>query len=304
MSETSLPSVINVRESVDVLTKYESLVQSSLGANSVYIRTKETLDQLASDGDIKDADKARILAEVLTSLNTAIVNSSMDTALKWASTEKDIQLKKLELHRSLQILDEELSIKKANVKTAEAEVTRVKADTLASFGVTGLDANGNVVTSNVSVPQTSRVGSEIALNAERTRTEEQTVELTKNKIKESHVSINKVVADTVTSYGVFTYAIDNDPDSSTYGRLGAVSRGNAANMTYILSDIQSKIAGGQAKGYVYNAWANAVTASASTLGTLVASGSDNTALYEQYGELVVEGIGKLLLAAPPTGLPS
>ena len=66
---------------LEVIGKYRALVEESLNGTSVYIRAKETMESLFQDGDINSTDKAQAISTTVTSMVTAITNSSMATAL-------------------------------------------------------------------------------------------------------------------------------------------------------------------------------------------------------------------------------
>ena len=108
-------ATISISSDLDVLSKYDSLVSRSLGGESVYIRAKETIQELAAAGDLSDTDKAKVISEVLNSLNTSLVSSSMSTALAWAQAEKAITLQKLEMALQLDAIEQDVFLKEAQV---------------------------------------------------------------------------------------------------------------------------------------------------------------------------------------------
>ena len=107
------------------------------------------------------------------------------------------------------------------------------------------------------------------LVAQQTTNAVEEEKLIKSKVNESQVAIHKVVADTYTNFGNFTYSLNPNGDG-----VDLVTR---EDVTLVgdhvsLSDTQQDIAIEQGKGYTYNAWGNALTGSASVLGTALASG--------------------------------
>ena len=254
------------RKDLDVLSKYRELLTASLGADSVYIRTKETYEALAASGDLKDADKAKVLAETLSSMNGSLANSCMQTALQWASAEKDIEFKKLETSKQLELLDADIALKKSQKNKTDYESVATQAETLRVMGkpnvtegrVTGLVDEGKIFGDmSLTTAQAGKV------NAETT--------LAGSKLNESYAIIHKTVADTIVNYGYWRYSLDEkgivaSPDDTP-------SRGTVEGVKP-LSDLQRIIAREQAKGYTYNAWANGVTASAGMVGTGMAGGVD------------------------------
>ena len=127
-------TTITLKSDLDVISRYEALVSASLGGESVYARLKDTVDRLVKDGDLSDTEKGKIIAEVLGGLSNSISNSCMQTALQWASNEKDIELKKLELAKQLDILDAEGKLRDAQVLKAKWEGISIQASTERLYG--------------------------------------------------------------------------------------------------------------------------------------------------------------------------
>lgn len=250
-------ATITLKSDLDVISKYEALVNASLGGESVYARLKDTVDRLVKDGDLSDTEKGKIVAEVLGNLSNSISNSSMQTALQWAANEKDIELKKLELAKQLDILDAEGKLRDAQVLKAKWESIAIQANTERSYGKPST-ADGVLM----SLAPTGKMYTETNLLAQQVLNAKEEENLIKSRLNESHAAIHKMVADTVVNYGPWTY---------TVGANGITSTSLGTPPVVPLSDIQRTIAKEQARGYAWNAWANAATASAGMLGTAIAS---------------------------------
>jgi len=250
---------IAMTSDIDVLTKYSSLITDSLGSESVYIRTKETLQELLTGGSIKDTDKANVIAQVLTALNTSMVQGSMQTALQWATQEKEIELKKLELEKQLDLLMEEKLVK-------EATVDKLKYDTIVTQS-TNIRANGMPIVMNGQVTSLSETGTafeQAKLLKAQAINESKNGTLIDNRVKESNANIHKIVADTYINYGTFSgYVISEN------GVTGVNDTTPAEVVT--LSSLQASIAKEQAKGYAWNAWSNAASGLGATIGTAMTS---------------------------------
>lgn len=258
-------ATISVTSDLDVLSKYEGLVKSSLGSNSVYIRAKETIQELASDGDLKDSEKAKIISEVVASLSGSLANSSMSTALQWAAKEKDVALEKLKLEKTLDILDLDKELKQAQADKIGYESINVQAQTDRMYG-TPVVVNGALT----SLADEGKVWEEIELLKLEQVNKGKEGTLLDTQVKQSHANIHKVVADTYVNYGAWGYTL------SESGLTGVTDN---AGTHLSLSEIQAEIAKQQANGYAYNAWANAATSTSSMLGTaLAAEITDQTAI--------------------------
>jgi hypothetical protein len=258
MADTSL-----VTSTLDVITKYNALVKESLGGDSIYIRAKETLHELVADGSIDETQKATIISDMIGSAISSITNSSMSAALDWSKSEKDLELKKLEMDQQLQILAKEIELKTAQKDQIDSQVRLAKVESKRVFGTGVFDITTGVL---LSLANEGKVWTDMEMVLQQTTNAGVEKILLESKIDESKVAIHKVVADTYTNFGSYTFsysASGNGIENVTKNHLGS-------HVT--LSDTQKDIAIEQGKGYTYNAWANALTGSASILGTAIASG--------------------------------
>lgn len=251
---------------LEVVGKFQALVKESLGGESVYIRAKETLQQMFADSEINSTDKAAALGTIVGSMVNGITSSSMATALEWAKYEKELALKKLEMDQQLLILAKEVLIKDAQLDQIETQNRLALVESKRMFGTGTFDVTTGAL---INLTEEGKVWNDMALVTQQTANASVEETLLGSKIKESTVAIHKVVADTYTNFGTFTFAYDPSGNG-----LSSVSRLDSHTC---LSDTQQEIAIEQGKGYTYNAWANALTGSASMLGTAIASGDFNFA---------------------------
>lgn len=255
-------ATISITNELNVIKKYESLVKVSLGSDSIYIRAKETIAELTKAGGLTASDKSRIISEVIGGLSSGLASACMNTALQWESTEKDIALKKLELEKQLDILDNE------KTKT-ENEADRIKnadlvqqADSLRQNGAMTVVEGQVVALSNVGVQHEN-----ILLTREKVKSENKAQVLSDAKVTETNAGIHKIVADTYVNYGMY-----NGYNITSAGVTGIADQTPSGYTT--LSDAQLEIAKEQAKGYAWNAWSNAATGLGSTIGVALTSETD------------------------------
>lgn len=252
-------ATITVTNTLDVADKYEALVKQSLAGESVYIRAKETINDLLINGVITEAQKAEVISNIVGGIVNTITTSSMSTAMAWAQGEKEVALKKLELERQLDILAQEELLKIAQTEQVTNGVRLAKIESKRMHGTAAFDSNNNII----SLDNSGKVYTDMQLiNAQTTKTNEET-ELVQQKVTESHAAVHKIVADTYVNYGNYKYT------GLDAGGISTVTEQHGSYKT--LSDTQREIAVEQAKGYTYNAWANALTGSASMLGTAIAA---------------------------------
>lgn len=255
MSDTS-----QVSSTLDVVNKYTELVKASLGGDSVYIRAKETIEELLQDGDIDGAKKADIISNVIAGAVNGITGSAMSSALQWSNQEKELALKKLEMDEQLKILKKESELKDTQIEKLKTETRLALVESRRMFGAGVFDANGNLA----SLAEDGKVWNDMLLTTQQTLNSAAEKDLLESKLKESAVAIHKVVADTYTNFGAYSFVLDAGGNG-----ISSVTRKDSSTS---LSDTQQDIAIEQGKGYTYNAWANALTGSASMLGTAIASG--------------------------------
>lgn len=260
-------ATIATTKNLDVIDKYLCLVKESLGTDSVYIRTKETLEALLEDGALSGTEKADVLSNVLGGLSSSITSVAMSTALQWSTKEKEIELEKLKLSKELDILDNQIRLSDTQVDKAYHDSIATQANTIRMYGTP------TVVDGTVSaLPDEGKIYWDTELVKQQDVNAEKEGNLIDSKLNESYAAIHKVVADTVTNYGAWNYGTNLTESGIAVAPTRVTTIGVEP-----LSDVQRNIAQEQANGYAYNAWANAATSTSSLLGTALAGGlSDQT----------------------------
>lgn len=275
-------ATVAIDKSLDVINKYTSLINESLDTNSVYIRAKETLEALVTSGDLSSADKAKVVAEVLNNLNNSLVNASMSTALAWAKAEKDAEFQKEELGYKVDVIEQQALTEAAKVKQLMADVMATTATSMRQNGAAIINPATGFTTGLANDGKTYK---ELFLLDQELLNKKAEENVLKSKLKESQAAVYKIAADAAANYGNgFTVTSTGDAISVT----GEVAAGT-------LAYYQKEIAKQQAKGYVYNAWGNAINASATAIATLAANDSTTTTQSDLEVALL-EGVTKLLSA--------
>ena len=249
-------ATILIETKLDVIEKQRQLVDEALGPDSIYIRMKETLLDLLNDGSIKGTDKAKVVGETIAQMSASITANVMNTGLAWAEAEKRLALQKEELEKQLDILIQNKLLTENQVANSLADRQLKQAQLLRLYGTPSKDSDGNVV-------MLSNEGKEYLtmenIEADTSNKVIQGEVLTATK-EQNWAQTHKLIADTYINHGVFTWTNLNDKG------LSGVNKTNVGYVT--LSDLQKQVSKEQARGYVYNAWANAASAGASMLGTL------------------------------------
>jgi hypothetical protein len=244
---------------LDVVNKQRELTTEALGPDGVYIRLKETLIDLMDKGEIKSTDRANVVSTTLANLAGQITSGAMQTALAWASKEKELELKKCEMEYQLELLRQQGILAENQVIDSLAGRQLKQAQRIREYGIATTDSNGNVTS--------------LANNGKVYQEELNVVQDTANKAllpsqiaaqtEELYARTHKTVADTYVNHGIYTWTSITDK-----GVTGVVK---AATGYTTLSELQKHVAAQQAKGYSYNAWSNAATGASGMIGTLVAA---------------------------------
>ena len=249
-------ATILIETDLDVISKQRQLVDEALGPDSIYIRMKETLLDLLNDGSIKGTDKAKVVGETIAQMSASITANVMNTGLAWAEAEKKLALQKAELEKQLDILEQQGKLTENQVAATLADKQLKQAQLLRMYGTPSKDSDGNVL---VLGNDGKEYASILNIEADTDNKGLQGEVLTATK-EQNWAQTHKLVADTYVNHGVFTWS-----GLSSTGITG-VSKTYTSFVT--LSDLQKQVSKEQARGYVYNAWANAASAGASMLGTL------------------------------------
>ena len=249
-------ATILIETDLDVISKQRKLVEEALGPDSIYIRMKETLLDLLDNGDIKSTDKAKVVAETIAQMSASITANVMNTGLAWAEAEKRLGLQKEELEKQLDILVQNKLLAENQVANSLAERQLKQAQLLRNYGTPSTDSDGNVTL-------LANEGKEYVtiqnIEADTANKEIQGEVLVATK-EQNWAQTHKLVADTYINHGVFTW--------TNLGANGLTGVNKTSTGYVTLSDLQKQVSKEQARGYVYNAWANAASAGASMLGTL------------------------------------
>jgi hypothetical protein len=284
-------ATVAIDKNLDVTTKYQSLITKLVTDDtSVYIHTVEKLEALITAGDLTSADKAGVISKVLGELNSSIVNASLQTALQWSKAEKDAEFQKRELEEKIDLLKEQVNTEAAKTLHTNAERVNVSAQTRRMYGAAVVDAVTGTVTS---LSDDGKLYHDMQIVKQQLLNEKQTENVLKGKIRESQAAVYKIAADTRANFGNAQISLSDTAATIT------LSDGSDTQVYW-----QREIAKKQAAGYGYNAWANAVNASGSMLGTLIGSELDSvwstdgtdTKVGNQLLALMKQGMTKLIAA--------
>lgn len=252
---------IDIETSLDVATKLDTLISGMTGENSLYIKAKETLDYLFQNNNMSQVDKANIITNLLTNITIQGTQVAMNTALEWTKAEKEFALRKFE---------SEYQVTKLSYETMTAQTLANKANVDFQYADAQLlNEYGTIVLTNGRVSGISETGTEakykLAMIKSQSENEAEKKTQIQAQTKELYARTHQIVADTVVNHGAYTWS-----------NLAATGLADVTKVTTgieTLSSVQINVGKEQAKGYAYNAWANATSSSASMIGTLLTTES-------------------------------
>ena len=260
MSVTTSNIEISMETTLDVTGKYSKLITAMTGEDSLYIKAKETLEELFKNNTMTAVDKSNIISSTISNITIQSTVAALNTALQWSSAEKELFLNKTKLSYELEQIQQtsdNLAQEKLNKEQANLQL---QAEMIRMYGIPTL-VNGKVT----ALDNTGKLYNDTKLVIQQTANE-----LTKNgqldaQTKELYARTHQLVADAYINHGVFTgYTISESG-------LANITKTNTGFKT--LSEMNVEVGKQQANGYVYNAWANAASSSASMLATLISSES-------------------------------
>ena len=244
---------------IDVVEKQKALVEEALSPDGVYIRMKENLIDLLDRGEIKGADRAKVIADTVAQMSTSITASAMSAGLEWAYKEKELSFKREEMSRTLDLLEKQVAKAEQDSIGAVAQKQMLQAQMIRDYGKPVLDNEGNVV----SLPDEGRIYETIQNIKQDTLNKQDQNDQIIAQTDEVYARTHRLVADTYVNHGVYSW--------TTLEKNGMAGVTKATTGYTTLSDLQKVVTGEQAKGYAYNAWGNAASASGGMIGTLVAA---------------------------------
>jgi len=111
-----------VKADLEVSEKYIQLMQDTLGDDSLYIRSKDTLLRTFKDLQITEKEKAELVLSYVTQFSISLSSAAMQTSLSWAKEERDgtYSLAKVKA-------DTEVSL--ANFEKTKSEICQVEKQT-------------------------------------------------------------------------------------------------------------------------------------------------------------------------------
>lgn len=144
-----MPITINTTTELDVVEKQRELVAEALSPEGIYIRMKDTLEELVNKGELKKSpDAAKVVAETIASMANSITTNAMGTALQWEAQEKGLALQKAELEYRLELLANQVKESEQSQESTLANRNLAVARTIRDYGTYVTNVDGEIVSLN------------------------------------------------------------------------------------------------------------------------------------------------------------
>ena len=253
-SHTSL----SIESKLDIIGKYQELVEVTSNGDSLYIRAREVIRALKEDNMLTNGDEGMAISQIVAQLAGAGMSSAISGALQWAQAEKDIAFKKEELEYKIDQYKLEAQKTEFDRDIAEANKTYAQAKTIREMGTPTI-VNGDVTM----LTDTGKMYWETELLQKDMSVKTEQIEQLKSNTTQVNAQVHKLVADTYVNHGMFT--------GYTVNANGITGASQIPTSYVTLSDMNRRVAAEQAKGYALNAYGTAASSSAGMIGTLIAA---------------------------------
>ena len=253
-----LHTSLAIESKLDIVGKYQELVDVTSNGDSLYIRAREVIRALKEDNMLTNGDEGTAISQIVAQLAGAGMSSAISGALQWAQAEKEIAFKKEELEYKIDQYKLEAQKTEFDRDIAEANKTYAQAKTIREMGTPTI-VNGDVTM----LADSGKMYWETQLLQKDMNVKTEQIEQLKSTVTQVNAQVHKLIADTYVNHGMF-----NGYTVSANGISGA----SQIPTSYItLSDMNRRVAAEQAKGYALNAYGTAASSSSGMIGTLIAA---------------------------------
>ena len=249
---------LSIESNLDIVGKYQELVEVTSNGDSLYIRAREVIRALKEDNMLTNGDEGTAISQIVAQLAGAGMSSAISGALQWAQAEKEIAFKKEELEYKIDQYKLEAQKTEFDRDIAEANKTYAQAKTIREMGTPTI-VNGDVS----ALADAGKMYWETQLLQKDMSVKTEQIEQLKSNTTQVNAQVHKLVADTYVNHGLFTgYTIESN---------GITGASKIPTPGTTLSEMNLRVAAEQAKGYTLNAYGTAASSSAGMIGTLIAA---------------------------------
>lgn len=141
----SIPLVTLVDSKLDVSTKVQILTNEALGAESIYMRAKDTFKELLEGRHLSEADYAQFASQFISQLAVSITQQVITGAIQWAQHEQEMAYNLAAIKVQMEVNLIQIEQTKANICKTEKETALTCANITATLA-TSIRKNGRVAT--------------------------------------------------------------------------------------------------------------------------------------------------------------
>ncbi len=249
---------ISIESNLDIVGKYQELVDVTSNGDSLYIRAREVIRALKEDNMLTNGDEGTAISQIVAQLAGAGMSSAISGALQWAQAEKEIALKKEELEYKIDQYKLEAQKTEFDRDNTEAMKIYTQAKTIREMGTPTI-VNGDVTMltdAGKMYWETQLLQKDMSVKAEQ-------IEQLKSNTTQINAQVHKLIADTYVNHGMF--------NGYTVSANGITGTSQVPTGYVTLSDMNRRVAAEQCKGYALNAYGTAASGSSGMIGTLIAA---------------------------------
>lgn len=267
---------------LNIVTNFNALMVASLGADSIYIRTKETLTELLT-GEVGEqssmtaSERSAVLSEALAGMTTAITSQAMQTALQMAKEDRDAPYEYAKVVADVKLkqeqadkMEEENLLIQAQKDKMTIEGWKLQAEIYTKNGI-------NVTTQNIAQPVLSSI----------LQTNQKATDIVQGEIGKANAA--SAINSTIRKDGVFSWTTNTD------GYLNSAIEVPVSGLVP-LTKAQADVAVRQEKAFDDNKVQHAANSSANMIGLLLST--------ENYGVLQAADVTKWRTAVDELNTPT
>jgi hypothetical protein len=260
--------------SLDVITRYKKLMKATLEDDSLYEKSKQTIQALSEELQLTEKERANILSGQITQMTIGLSNAAMQTAYQWAERDAKIGYETALINAQAEQASEAAKKIGYEICLLQSQDRSVCADIEVKLASSMRD-NGKVLEYDINDP------------CKPTRLADEGVKFT--QIKNYEATKYSTLADSFRKSGKVTLATDGS-DGELKGFAGD-DKGH--------TNAQTKVALRQIVSFEDSKRNHAVNASSQTIGQMIASESElDPVIIDNYNKGM-----EYLLSNSPTVMP-
>lgn len=257
---------------LDVIPIFNDLMKASTDKDSLYIKSKRTIQDIFEDGKIDAGTKAKLVTDVISNLTIGITNSAMAHAVEIAKERQNAPYRLAKEVADIKLTQEQTDKLAGDNKLTDAQIAKMEADTVASR-INGWKTQADIYTKNGINTTTQNINNSLLTSVAQLNP------LALDKVQAEQVKAAKfsALASTFRRDGSVTWTIDANQDIT--GMADSTPTG-----TKLLTVAQTDVAIRQEKGFDDNMRQHAANSSANMIGLLLSS--------ENYGVITAADVDK------------